>query len=360
MTQVSLDPEPTENRRAILDNLLDESLRFCPEYADGLANHLPMALAALDGLGADAARMRAFFARYASRLVPLSTAGDADLPSPPVGDWQALRGRVDAYARLRHYFDAALVLSGRDSVLRDALPALIDGAAAAAFHGPIRVAHAIESGHAGELAAALAYSAARWLPLPEPLPPGESLSDPAAWLEALDAHRSRSAPDWRATAPLISERMRQATLTLAWTELAGALKIADGDVVVTWRALAKAASARYAATRNFTMLHMATASRAAQVLAPWVTDRTTAWMPMLHAIAAASLVASAMPARRPPPNGLTWSDVRRAACASDDDHVIKLVHAMVMQHGLAPDAVWLEAARTAVSGDATTAGSLRP
>jgi hypothetical protein len=40
--------------------------------------------------------------------------------------------------------------------------------------------------------------------------------------------------------------------------------------------------------------------------------------------------------------------VRARACASDDDHVIKLVHAAAMQQADSPDAVWLEAARTAV------------
>jgi hypothetical protein len=174
-------------------------------------------------------------------------------------------------------------------------------------------------------------------------------TDPTAWLDALDAHQRRSAPGWRSTAPLISERMQQAARTLAWVELAGALVPANGDVAALLHTLAKAAAARYAATGNFTVLHMATASRAAQVLAPWLPTHAAAWTPLLHAVAAASIASRAMPLQRDVSDALTWADVRRAACTSDDDHVIKLVHAMVMQHARAPDPVWLDAARTAVA-----------
>jgi len=349
MTLVAVAPTAVESRLAVLHHLLDESLQFGPEYEEGMASHLPMALAALDGLGADQAQMRAFYAHYAPRLEDARTTRALDVVDSPTADWRSMRGRIDAYAWLRRYFGAALARDGRDTVLRDALLALIDGAAGAAFHGPIRVAHAVESAHDGELAAALAYCAARWNPLPEPARLDKVFTDPATWLDALDAHQHRSASGWRSTAPLISERMQQAARTLAWVELAGALVPADGNVVALLHALAKAAAARYAATGNFTVLHMATASRAAQVLAPWLPTHANAWMPLVHAVAAASIASRATPLQRDGSGALTWADVRRAACMSDDDHVIKLVHAMAMQHALAPDPIWLDAARTAVA-----------
>ena len=40
--------------------LLDRGARFDAEYADGLANHLPMALVALQAMGASKARLEAF------------------------------------------------------------------------------------------------------------------------------------------------------------------------------------------------------------------------------------------------------------------------------------------------------------
>ncbi|HEX7688755.1 MAG TPA: hypothetical protein VF453_13670, partial [Burkholderiaceae bacterium] len=43
-----------------------------------------------------------------------------------------------------------------------------------------------------------------------------------------------------------------------------------------------------------------------------------------------------------------WEQVRALACAQDDDHVIKLVHAMVDQDAQRPSTTWLAAARAAV------------
>ncbi len=355
MSFSALAPNPVDTRRAVLHQLLDESLQLGPEYEAGMANHLPMALAALDGLGAHEAQIRSFYAHYARRLGPMPAAapvtrGAREAGHGAIDDWRSLRGRIDAFAALRRHFDAALARDGRDALLRDVLPALMDGSAGAAFHGPIRVAHAVESGHDGELAAALAYCAARWNPLPQPARSDAVFTDPAAWLDAIDAHQRRTAPGWRSPAPLISERMQHAALTGAWIELADALVVSDGQVPEALAALAKAAAARYAASGNFTVLHMATASRAAQVLAPWLPTQAAAWRPLLHAVAAASISARAMPLQRDVSTALTWADVRRAACASDDDHVIKLVHAMSMQHARAPDPVWLDAARAAIQG----------
>lgn len=358
MTLPAFASNPVDTRRVLLHRLLDDSLQLGPEYESGMASHLPMALAALDGLGAHAEQMRSFYAHYARRLAPTSAPSGA--PASPAAaretgggaavDWRARRGRIDAFAVLRRGFADALARDGRDALLRDVLPALMDGSAGGAFHGPIRVAHAVECGHDGELAAALAYCAARWEPLPAPSRAEGAFTDPAAWLAAIDAHQRRTAPGWRSPAPLISERMRHAARTAAWKALADALVPADDDVPALLAALARAAAARYAAPGNFTVLHMATASRAAQVLAPWLPNDAAAWKPLLHAVAAASIAARAVPLRHDVSTGLSWADVRAAACASDDDHVIKLVHAMAMQQAIRPDPVWLAAARTAVQG----------
>ena len=123
-------------------------------------------------------------------------ASPAGWPSPTPRrqcDWLALRGQTDAFAPLRATFAAALARDGRDAVLRAALPALLPGVAAAAFHGVIRTAHAVEAAHDGELAAALAYWAWRWQPL-APAPRGAALPVDAVVRAArrgrLDAARS--------------------------------------------------------------------------------------------------------------------------------------------------------------------------
>ncbi len=172
-----------------------------------------MALHALAELGADDARMQQFFERYTRRF-----AGRVAEPAAAAAeDWLALRGQADTFAPLRATFAAALARDGRDAVLRAALPALLPGVAAAAFHGAIRTAHAVEAGHEGELAAALAYWAWRWQPL-APAPRGTPMPFDE-WCERLVAAGETCAFD----GSLISLRMAGAAQSAPYRELAGRL-----------------------------------------------------------------------------------------------------------------------------------------
>ena len=305
-----------------------------------------MALTALAGLGADEAQMRRFFASYA-RHFDGRPAGDDR--AAPLADWSAHRGQFDAFDSLRASFAAALARDGRDAVLRAALPQLIDGIGAAAFHGAIRTAHAVDSAHEGELAAGLAYWAARWMPLAPPSNFGPAFVSVAAWLDAIDAQLLAADVGWRSTAPLISLRMLEAVQTKAYQRLAGCLH-PTGDAL---HDLAAAAAERYAKTRNFTVLHMATAANAAITLAPWLPEGDDqALAPLWHAVAAASLASrvATTPLLEPSTGPtLDWPQVRAQACDSDDDHVIKLVHAMAVRQALDPAGVWLRAAARALA-----------
>ena len=329
----------------ILHRLLDEAQRFPPEYAEQLGNHLPMALTALAGLQADEAQMRAFFASY-SRHFDGQASGDAS--APPFADWPAHRGQFDAFDRLRASFAAAITRDGRDAVLRAALPLLLGGIGAAAFHGAIRTAHAVDSGHDGELAAGLAYWAARYMPLAPPTAGELAFDEVADWLDAIDARLLTADADWRSNAPRISLRMQEAVHTQAYQSLAGRLRPSRESLVE----LAAAAAERYARTGNFTVLHIATATNAAMTLAAWLPmNDDKALAPLWHAVAAASLASrvATTPLREPSAaSALDWAQVRALALASDDDHVIKLVHAMAVRQNLAPAGVWLRAAWRAV------------
>jgi hypothetical protein len=305
----------------MLSDFLDRSLEFPPEYREGLSSHLPMALHALTELGAPAARLEAFFAHYVRRF--------ADH-----------RGGFDEFAS--HRADAArrIAADGRDQALRALLPDLWPGVAAAAFHGLIRTAHAVQAGHDAELAAGLAYWRWRFQPVPAPLAPSERI--PAArWLEALEA----AAAGWSSEAGLISERIAEVAQTDAYRRWGGALA-ADDDTLAT---LHRGAAAIYAASRNFTVLHLVTATRALRVLRPWVAETET-WLATVAPAFAAGLLASGLRDRSPAPtSSASWSEVTERAVAQDDDHVIKLVHACLESSRLDPDPVFLQAARRALT-----------
>jgi hypothetical protein len=325
-------------RTSALHRLLDENVARWPETPTQLSSHLPMALQALHALGAPAERLDAFHHAFVQRFKPESSPAAA-----PAADWPRLLGRIDAYPALRAQFTVALAAEGTAAVLRQSLPILLPGAAAAALHGPIRAAHALEAGHSGELACALAYWAARWQPVARPLQRPEDLGFDA-WAPRL----VEVALQWTPEAPLISQRMQIAETSDAYHALAGRLRPQPD----TLRCLIAFAAQRYAATRNFTVLHMVTGLRALRLLLPWAGPIDTAELTraLVHASTAAYLAArTAHWPDLPAPPAVGSAEAVQRALASDDDHVIKIVHACVQSHAQHPDPAFAAAMARAVA-----------
>ena len=301
-----------------LQLLLDAQLQLPAEYQDQLTSHLPMALQALHSLGASPERMQAFYAAYAKRLDGVHAPATAQ----PVVDWRSLRGQPDAYPALLASMRVLVASDGVDATLRALLPDLLPGVAAAAFHGLIRTAHAVQSAHAGEVAAALAYWAWRWQPLAPAQVPAVRMPL-SAWSEAL----VRDAQAWRSDGSLIYIRMDQATRGAVYQSLADAL-LPFVDLQSAIASLAALAAERYVASPNFTVLHMITGMRALRVLLPWIESEEGVQPILIRAFTAAYLAARVVPlAVAPEQHQHMWPEVIAAAIASDDDHVIKLVHA---------------------------------
>jgi hypothetical protein len=318
---------PTQANTTALAPWLELNLRQFPlEYGDQLSSHLPMALHALHSLGADETRMAAFFNSYSRRFEGVA----APYAAAPPQDWLSLRGDWSAYSALRSYFDLALATEGRDALLSRVLPDLLPGISAVAFHGAIRLAHAVQGGHAGELAAALAYWASRWQQLPVPaLPSGIEPLSLSAWSERLVA----SASTWRSEAPLIFLRMVEASARPVYAELVGSAPAPALTLLARVAELASLALDYYLHSANFTVLHMITGLRALRVLAPWV-PADPHFQTEVQAVLTEAFVAAYMAGRvqwrdiplttEPAP---TWGALADAATRSEDDHAIKLVHA---------------------------------
>lgn len=312
-------------------SLLDDGARFAPEYAGDLSNHLPMALVALHRLGADEARLHAFAAGYAQRLQPAPAAQDW-----PAGDaWRGRLGDIEAWPVHRSLFSQWIEHEGPTDVLQQVLPALMPGCGAAAFHGPIRVAYAIQSGHLPELADALAYWASRFLPLGELPAEAGRVRQAEPLLRRLPADRS----DKR----LISERMQDAAPGPALQAAVARLAI-DAN---TLEQLARLSAKAYAGSGNFTALHMLTACHAMGVLQAFVDDQAAAlrwfWQAWATAVVAAGMKAL------PPAPLQPWPRLVQAALASDDEHLIKLMDSCREQERVYGGDEWRRAASRAVA-----------
>jgi hypothetical protein len=321
-----------------LGPLLDAGAAHDAEYGGGLSNHRPMALLALARLGADAGRLRAFDGAYSRRLQP------APAPTPwPAGDaWAAHLGRRDAWPLYRDLFLHWLHTEEAGDVLRQALPLLVQGCGGAAFHGLIRTAYAVQAAHRQELADALAYWACRWLPLGDTDFEGRS-DDPQAVLRQL--------PRVASSAPLIFQRMQAAAAQPAVQRVVLQLQVGPG----TLQQLAQLAAVAYAGSGNFTALHLVTSAHALRVLQPWLMVEGAWPRPALRAYwrayAAAVCVADLQVAPPVAPRQTrSWAVLQARACASDDDHLIKLVDSCREQQRAYGGTVWRQAASRAVAG----------
>lgn len=317
---------------ARLHHLLDAGQAWSATYRGRMSNHLPMAQQALLELGASAERLQAFTEAQEAHLEPRAAARPARIAV------ERDLGRPDSDAAWRAHFAARIAELGSPAALREAQALLLPGAGAIAFHGLIRTGHAVLAGHDGELAAGLAHWASHCMPLPT-AGDGPPLAL-AEWLSALTTLPRPACPP----GSFIADRMQAWGATPDFAAVAGRLHRGPD----TLRDIALLAARTYAATGNFTVLHLLTASHAMSVLQPWW---PTPELPRGFGVAAAAglLASGAAPAfalDRPP--GRPWPALIAAACAQDDAHVIKLTHAAWRLGRRWPDPAWRRAVERAV------------
>ncbi len=321
---------------AALLKRLNDGARWDAEYGQGLSNHGPMALVALERLGADAARLDAWFEGYATTK--------ALRPARPVQPWprgDAWPGRLGdpaAWPCYRGLFREWIAEEGAQALLSQVLPQLMPGCAAAAFHGLIRTAYAVQVGHLAELADGLAHWAAWHLPLGSlPQVPMDQ-PDPLPLLRRLRAGDS--------DAPLIAGRIADAARSGAVNRTIARLRI-DAQ---TPERLARAAAFAYAESGNFTALHLVTGTHAMRVLARFADEPDAAWRCFWQAYAHGVVAARLRPAAPVPL--LDWDAIVAVARASDDEHVIKLVDSAREEERRYGGDDWRRAASRAVAAAA--------
>ena len=320
-----------------IPELLEQGAAFDAEYRGGLSDHRPMALLALARLGASAARLADFARRYSVRLQPAPPHA-----AWPAGEaWASHLGQRQAWPIYRDLFLQWLSHEDAGEVLQQALPRLMQGVGAAAFHGLIRTAYAVQGRRRQELADALAYWACRWLDL-------GSASAAAGTGRSTDAQAVlRQLRASASDADLIFQRMQTAAQQARFQTTADRLQVGPD----TLAQLATLAAMAYAASGNFTALHLVTSAHAMRLLLPYVDQPQAAvqayWRAFAAAVCASGLQAGEAPPARP------WPELLALALASDDEHVIKLVDSCrEEQRAYGGALVWQQAATRACLGAA--------
>lgn len=299
--------------QAELHRALDAGLAYAATYPMGrlrLSNHLPMVLGALFHLQAPASSLEATLQHHARRLEPLpADATEAVLSEQVTGE-------------VRH--------DGLPATLARRLPGLLEASETAAFHGVIRLSHALDTGHAGETARALAA----WEVQHQALGP---LPDDIGGHEALPALLDRLADD-----PALAFTPRQGTLITEDMQDSSALPgfgqavqgpASPASSALTMDALAEASLAVYLASRDFTALHLVTGSHALRRVVPHAALNEAQKRRLLRSVWRAWLAAW-VSIGRPRPDWAAvhagraseadWTQARPLLAASRDDHQIKL------------------------------------
>nr|MDQ3028073.1 questin oxidase family protein [Pseudomonadota bacterium] len=253
-------------------------------YRGYLANHHPMAMVALDGMGASPADLDRFESSYLPRLEPIAASVVVIQP----GDEAAHLGSPRAFPEWVDYFSKAIDHEGVNTVLGRWIDRLVPALAAGAFHGAIRTAFALESETAREAAHALAYWAAAYEPLPVP-PQAAGTRSPYEVLVALardPAHAGKRLPGRN-----IVERTVAAAALPDFAAYVASVDPAQLDL----DAMACAVLRAYAASGDFTLLHGVTGTHAFRLLTPYASDPRAALADLWVAVVAAYLGAGSPP-----------------------------------------------------------------
>jgi hypothetical protein len=338
---------------SVLAKLLTEAEIYGPEYRGGLANHLPMALVALDQMGATPSRLNGYVRSHTSWLEKLPERGGV---AP--GAWPFRKANRDAFVDLRADFRQRIARDGWETVLRAALPDLARGLSAAAFHGLIRTAMGVVGRHDGEIASGLAYWAAHWQRLGVTLPASagmEPSTDPMALLARLQTDPRfvfdpKQAPDLIDDALLAAAALDGFGEVIHWLD-ARQCRVAD---------LARAAAALYAATGNFTALHGVTGTQATMVLLPYVQEQSVLVSWLWQALGA-TYISIGRP-QLPDADEIeawrgvetpTWPDLLQRALTEEDEHTVKLCYSALCLGRTTGDRIfrWLAAREVGVLKD---------
>jgi hypothetical protein len=293
-TSAPLRPAPS----VALVEALDRQIGFDARTRQGLSNHLPMELVALDALGAPAERLHDMLDRWVTAMLD---------PRRDPTVFGAFRAEIAA--------------DGIDATVARHLPRFAESPSSEWFHSMIRLAYALDAGHEGQVASALADWSTYERVLPGEPPEGGDLPalEVVRRLRAAGLDRGPSHADLRT--PVRQDRFR---------ELVAGIVVDD-----SLDDAAAAVAAAHVGGGNLATLHLVTGVQAARTVSRLTRGSTTRRFArrVVQAAAAGYVAAGAAPVPSdealdglravPVPD---WDEVRAAAVASPDVHVTKLVY----------------------------------
>ncbi|PTY36198.1 hypothetical protein BGP77_02475 [Saccharospirillum sp. MSK14-1] len=314
-----------------------------PELANGLTNHEPMVVSALNELGASELTVRRYQQHTQAKLQPI-TEPPTDISDDTV--LQGWLGRQTNYSGLYRYFYQQTQRYPLDDLLNRYLPGLADGLTSRAFHPLIRLGHAVHDRNNEEVAAALAYWVWAYQPLPYPNEDQPANKTPAEVFPTL-----LDSVDWPDESidggPLISDDFLAVTRLLPYQQLRFQLRPQQLEL----GALSQLAIQAYWMHDNFTLLHGVTGSLAIARLSQWLERPAVLLEPYWKGLVIAWLSTGLRWQEQEWPNEpprLSVEQLRQRATQTMNDHPIKLVAACLNFYQHSGEVLYLHCAERAV------------
>lgn len=255
----------------MLAELITRSQNYGIETAQsGNTNHLPMALIALNKLGANQVHLEAYYANYAPSLI---TRNAVNLN--PAFIWDEQLGDKSAFDDYLAYFLLQVESKGVEETLNDHLDRLMRGCGASAFHAIIRLSYGLQADNEVEVAFGLADLASNYLPIEEPK---SRIGDYSTILNAaLKVYEGINVDG-----SLISDRMNSVVINQNFQQVNWVPESND------LTELSKLVADLYILSRDFTVLHAVTSCHAMRYLIPFIKQPTQAlnhyWAAIVSAV----------------------------------------------------------------------------
>ena len=332
-----------DRTNSTLERLIAEAGSFSVEFPYVLANHLPMVLYALDQLGADDARLEAFFETYrdTNGLVPVPPA----VAPIDAGNWRDHLGARERESDYRAFFAREGRRLGQRGLIEAYLPELVPGIAASALHALMRIAYATMRDDPDESAIGVAYLCSSHLRLRDAGARQSDTDDPA---DVLYGMRSVAAFDRIETdTDLLWHWMRTTAALPAFDGVVDRLRIGPENMARASLSRVAAVSVRLmAATMTFEAVHAVTGCHWLRLIGGHGCD-ADALRYFWQAIAAV-YPKIGMP-KLPDEDAFDamraldcpdWPEIAAAACASDDEHDHSYVYSAREEHSVRGDRLY--------------------
>ncbi len=294
---------------------IEKGWRYDVLFGKGLANHLPMALTALERMGGNGTIIKDFSSIYCSKLQPMR-----DISTDGFSGFEKHLGKREYFSNYLEFFKNELQINGIKHVLNTYLDKLFSGVAASAFHPLIRLAYALEIDSEQEVAISLAFWSSEYQFSGDILSPNKS-SAYTIFNKFKDRFKN-FVPHQGIIAGKIFEMSRHPDFKMDEIQ---PYKI-DLSIIALF------AVKLYITSGDFILLHGVTASHALRIVLPFVMNQDHALRYFWIALIAGILISDfgEITESRLPEGGMSEKNRINKAIKtilnSKDDHTIKIVY----------------------------------